>query len=184
MIIGILAFIFVTFLFGSLGICIAKEVKGRPKIWVWLLTFASWAAIVAYATNLAGFWGRTFSVSASDCIPDSIGIPFIVLFFTFPFALGIYEIWRDGGKNPEFALPMFEGEGIIGFLFAVALGLSFYMTDRVGIHYGWSFPISLPVLVLLFLVVAGLALSLGWLATQLARRFSPAAKREKNAKSK
>ena len=186
MILAILAFLVVTFLFGCLGICIAKEVEGRQKVWPLLFTFAGWASIVIYAVRLAGLWGKPIDTSAP--IPDWFMIPFCLLFFslpiTFPFGLGIYEIWQEGGENPEFALPMFEGEGFIGFLFAVSLGLSFYMTDRFGINYGWGFPISLPILLLLIFIMAGFAFSLGWLATQLARRFSPAAKRAKRPKSK
>ena len=154
MIIAILAFLVVTFLFGSLGICIVKDVEGRQKGWALLFVFAGWASIVAYAIKLAGLWGKPLDTSAP--IPDWFMIPFCVLFFTlpitFPFALGIYEIWQEGGKNSEFALPIFDDESSIGFLFAVSLGLSFYLTDRFGIHYGWSFPISLPILFLLFLI--------------------------------
>ena len=186
MIIAVAAFLFVTFLFSCLGVCIAKGVKGRQKVWALLFTFAGWASVVAYAIKLAGFWGQPLDTSAP--IPDWFMMPFCVIFLTlpitFPFALGIYEIWQEGGRNPDFALPIFDDESSIGVLYFVALGLSFYLTDRFGIHYGWSFPISLPVLFLLFVTVAGFALSLGWLATQLSRRFSPASRRVKKSKLK
>lgn len=181
MFIAILAFLFVTGLFVCLASCAADAVRGRQKIWVLLLVFAGWAAIVAYATNLVGLWGKTFD--PTDCMPDWIMIPFCVVVFTlpitFPLLMGIREIWREGGENSDCAPLSFAEETSVGVLYVVSLGLSFYLTDRFGIHYWWSFPISLPLLLVLFLTIAGFVGSICWLTTQLARRFSPASKRSK-----
>jgi len=178
MLIGILAFLFVTFLFVCLGICIAKEVKGRQKIWAWLFVVAGWAAIVAYVTNLAGFWGKPMDTKSPT--PDWFMIPFCVLFFTFPLTIplvmGIREIWRDGGKNSDFMPSFFDDEAGIYILYVVSLGLSFCLTDRFGIHYGWSLPISFLVLAILFLSIASFVWSICWITIRLARRFSPASK--------
>ncbi len=186
MLVGILALLFVTFLFGSLGICIAKEVKGQQKGWALLFVFVGWAAIVAYATNLSGLWGKTFDPSTP--FPDWLGISLSVLILTFPFAfpliVGIKEIWRGGGKNTGFALPFFDEKTGIGILYVVSLGLSFYLTDHFGIHYGWSFPISLPVLLVLFFVATGVAWAICWLTTQMAQRFSPASRRSRRIENK
>lgn len=186
MLIGIAAFLFVTGLFIYIGINAAVVAKGRQKFGAWLLAFAGWAAIVACAANLAGFWGR--ADWPSEPFPNWIAIPLCVLMLTFPFAIplimGMREIWRDGGKNPDFALPFFDEETGIGVLYAVSLGLSFYLTDFFGIHYGWSFPISLPVLFVLFIAITGFVWCICWLMTHLARRFSPASKRSNKRKIK
>ena len=183
MIIAVAAFLFVTFLFGCLGVCIAKGVKGRQKVWALLFTFAGWAAIVAYATNLAGLWGTTIDTSAP--IPHWFMIPFCVIFstlpITIPLCVAIGEIWRAGGRDTDFtrALWFFGQEEGVSVLYIVSLGMSFYLTERFGIHYGWSFPISLPLLLFTYGAVAGFVGGICWLATRLARRFSPVGKRAK-----
>ena len=186
MIIAILAFLFVTFLFSYLGICIVKEVKGRQKGWALLFVFAGWASIVAYAIKLAGLWEKPIDTSAP--IPDWFMVPFCVLFLTapltIPLIMGIREIWRAGGRNSDLPPLFFDGETSIGFLYFVSLGLSFYLTDRFGIHMGWMYPISLPVLLVLFLAIASFFGTVCWLTTQLARRFSPAARRSRKIENK
>ncbi len=162
--------------------------KGTQKIWAWLFVFAGWASIIAYATNLAGLWGKPHDTSAP--VSNGFMIPFFVIFFTLPIIVPliveIYEIWRDGGRNTNFArlLWFFGQEEGVGFLYVVALGMSFYLTDHFGIHYGWSFPISLPLLLLTYGAIASFIGIICWLAMQLARLFSPASKRTQKIKSK
>ena len=187
MLIAIAGFLFVTFLFGCLGICIAKEVKGHQKVWAWLFVLAGWAAIVAYLSHIVGFWGKPFDPTTP--FPDRFMVPFCVLFFTFPLTLplimGICEIWREGGRNPNFMPSFFDDDETgIGILYVVSLGLSFYLTDRFGVHYGWSFPISLFLLVILFLLIASFVSIVCWLTTKLAQRFSPASKSARKIETK
>ena len=119
MIIGIIAIL----LFVYLGFCIAKEAKCRQRAWALLFAFAGWASVVVYATNLAGFWGKTFDTSAP--VSDGFMIPFCAIFFTLPLTIplivAIREIWRAGGGSSELPPLFFDEETSIGILYCVSL---------------------------------------------------------------
>ena len=187
MLLGILGFFLFTGLLTWLGFYTAATVEGYRKIGAWLLVFAGWAATVAYATHLAGFWGNTAWMSR--CIPDSIGIPFCVLVFSFPITAPLIaemaNIWKLGGENPPMTGAEFGmEETVAAILYAGSLWISYCLTEFFHISNWWSFPISLPLLALSFRLLYGFINGICGITTQLARRFSPARKRSRKLEIK